>query len=366
MTLSNLCGAQRWDPAKRPAQPQPSDYRDDPNLLPVRLYSPVKLRETGLEPRARGGAKSGALYAAAVNNNPGLLQPVGQSYGMRPTTTSGQTAFRVDPARGSILVGDACAQSTYHSRQLSVEKRFTRHFQFGGNYTWSSFMNESDDILGGQANRTLPSAPFNLRLDKGRSGYDQPHRIVLNGIYLFPTFFNNKGVWGRIVDGWQLSGIWMMAKGTPFSILNANNPRGILPGQISTIDLSQRGGFNPGGLEKTGTSAPVSNPMWIAYPNNSALIGAGANIRRVGTTYTADLALVENARTFGESQSLQLRWEVFHAFNHRNFTTNPANTVSTSTNNTLFLNLGQANAGGRSMWVSARYIFYLLTARRAD
>jgi hypothetical protein len=384
VTLSNLSGAQLWDPAKRPAPPQPSDYKGDPNLLPVRLYSPgkriaqpysqqfsmgferqfannyaMKLFYVGTRGLSlvREVEQNLGFYAAAVNNNPGLLQPVVQSYGMKPTTVSGQAAFRVDPAKGSILVGDGYAQSTYHSMQLSVEKRFTKSFQFEGNYTWSSFINESDDILGGQANRTLPSVPFNLRLDKGRSGYDQPHRFVLNGIYLFPTFFNNKGVWGRIADGWQLSGIWTMAKGTPFSILNANNALGILPGQISTIDLSQRGGFNPSGVENTGTSASVANPMWIAFPNNSALIGAGANIRRVGTTYAADLALVKNVRTFGESQSLQFRWEVFNAFNHRNFTTNPTNTVSTSTNNALFLNLGQTDVGGRSMWVSVRYIF---------
>jgi len=57
------------------------------------------------------------------------------------------TSYRVDPTRGSILVGDGLAQSTYHSMQLTAEKRFSRGLQFQANYTYSSFINDSDDIL---------------------------------------------------------------------------------------------------------------------------------------------------------------------------------------------------------------------------
>lgn len=384
VTQSNLTGAQLWDPAKRPAPPQPSDYRGDPNLLPVRFYSPNKRIaqpyaqqfSLGIERQfannyafklfyvgtrglslVREVEQNLGFYAAAVNNNPSLLQPVVQAYGMRSTTVSGQAAFRVDPTKGSILVGDGYAQSNYHSMQLSIDKRFSKNFQFEANYTWSTYISESDDILGGQANRTLPSVPFNIRLDKARSGFDQPHRLVFNGIYQFPEFFSGKGVWGRLVDGWQLSGIVTMAQGSPFSILNGLNPLGILPGQISTVDLSQRAGFNPSGVLNQGTSPAVTNPMWIAYPNNSAIIGAGANIRRTGNTYNADLALVKNVKTFGESQSLQFRWEVFNALNHRNFTVNPTNTVNANTNNTNFMNLGFTNVSGRNMLLTIRYIF---------
>jgi hypothetical protein len=261
----------------------------------------------------------------------------------------------VDPSKGSILVGDGYAQSSYHSMQLTLEKRFTKNFQIEGNYTWSSFINDSDDILGGQANRTLPSVPFNLRLDRARSGIDQPHRLVVNYVYQFPELFKSQGVMGRIVDGWQLSGITTYSSGTPFSVLNGNNPLGILAGQISTVNLSQRAGYNSAGTPGTGTASGVTNPMWIAYANNSGLIGAGANILRTGGTANYDAALGKSIRTFGENQSLQFRWEVFNVFNHRNFTVIPSNTASSSTNNTLFLNLGQTNVSGRTMLFGVRY-----------
>ena len=45
--------------------------------------------------------------------------------------------------------------------QLSVEKRFSHGLVITGNYTYSSFIDNSDDILGGATNNTLPMIPFN-------------------------------------------------------------------------------------------------------------------------------------------------------------------------------------------------------------
>lgn len=382
--FTNLSGQRLWDPRTRPAPPQPTDFTGNPNLLARRLYSPGKRLTQpygqqfsfGMERQLAGnyvvklfyvGSRGIGLvreveqnlgfYAAAVNANPSLLQSVVSAYAMVPTTVGGQAAFRVDPTRGSTLIGDAFAMSTYHSMQFTVEKRFSRNLQFESNYTWSSFINDSDDILGGQANRTLPSVPFNLSLDRARAGFDQPHRWVTNYVYAIPALFGEKGVMGRIVDGWQLSGITTFATGTPFSILNANNPLGILPGQIATIDFSQRAGFNPNGDFNVAGTGATGNPMWIAHPNNTGVIGAGANIRRVGNTYNFDMALSKKIRTFGESQSLQMRWEVFNVMNYRNFTSNPANTAAANTNAALFMNLGQTNVVGRTMIFSALYQF---------
>ena len=66
---------------------------------------------------------------------------------------------------------------------------------------------------------------------------------------------------------------------------------------------------------------------------------------------------MKNVRAFGENDRLQLRVEVFNVFNHRNFTTIPARTVSASTNLTTFLDLGQTNVAGRQFTFGARYLF---------
>ncbi|MCV5753519.1 hypothetical protein OFN51_32475, partial [Escherichia coli] len=60
---------------------------------------------------------------------------------------------------------------------------------FNVNYTYSSYISESDDILGGQTNRTLPADPRNPSLDRARSGFDQPHRFVASYVFTTPEVF---------------------------------------------------------------------------------------------------------------------------------------------------------------------------------
>lgn len=391
VTRNNQTGTRIFDPATRTAPPQPSDFTGNTLTLPYRLYSPNKRIgqpysqqfSLGIERQLSGTLVAKLFYVgtrgvnliresesnigfiqAAVNANPSLYAPVIGN--LKPITTSSGPALITDPARGSILVGDGYGQSTYHSGQFTLSKRATGvalmgkslgEFQVDFNYTWSTFINDTDDILGGQANRTLASVPFNRQLDRARSGFDQPHRASINFGWETPKFFGGKGVMGRITDQWRLSSITTMFQGTPYTVLTATNPLGILPGQIGTIDLSQRAVYNPSGVPLTGTNPTQPNPQFIAPAANSAVIGMGANVLRVGDTYNVDAALGKFIPTFGESQGIEFRWEVFNALNHRNFAAIPSNTVSANTNNALFLNLGQTDVGGRSMLFLVRYIW---------
>ncbi len=386
VTLSGLTGRKLWDSQNFPSPPKPEDYKGDPNLLPVRLFSPDKRIgqpygqqfSFGFERQFLGDYAFRLFYvgsrgvrlvreveqnigfqAAAVNANPSVyagilpsLQPIRNAQGVI-------TAYRRDPTRGSILVGDGYAQSVYHSMQVTVEKRFRQGLQFQANYTWSSFINDSDDILGGSNNRTLPAYPFAIHLDRGRSAFDQPHRFVANYVYEFPNVKDGRGVLGRIAGGWGLSGITTVSSGTPYTIFNGFNALGILTGQISTIHLSQRASYDPQGEPKTGTNPTIARPRYIANPTNSGIIGnLGANTERVGRTVNFDVALNKNIKIWPErDHTVQLRWELFNLLNHRNFNQVPANTVTSSTVLTTFMNLGFTNVGGRGMILTARYIF---------
>lgn len=378
VSQGGLTGRALYNPANRPAPPTPQDYiarGGNPDLLPLRLFSLNKRISQpygqqfslGIERQFYGDfvfklyyvgtrgvnlvrevERNLGFYQEAIDRNPALYQNVLPF--LKPTMISGKPARITDPTKGSILIGDGLAQSVYHSMQLTVEKRFSHGIQFQANYTYSAFINDSDDILGGGTNNTLPANPLNYRLDRGRSGFDQPHRFVLNYRYELPSFWSSRAVLNRVFSGWQISGITTFASGTPFTVFNAENALGILPGQIGTITDSQRVSFNPGG------STPLTR--YILNRENSGVVGnAGRNIERTGKTANFDAALVKNTKTFGENQSVQFRWEVSNLFNHRNFTTIPNNTLTASPNPAQFLNLGQTNVGGRSMIFTLRYIY---------
>ncbi len=299
-----------------------------------------------------------------------LVREIETNYGFSPPIGNGQ---RLDPTQGSIVVGQGLARSIYHSGQFTLEKRFGSinlfgvnwgSTQFNANYTYSSFISESDDVLGGQTNRTIPSDPRDPHSDRGRSGFDQPHRFVLSSIWSSPEVFRGNGILNRIFSGFDIGTVTTIASGIPFTIYNANNAAGILSSQISTVFLSQHVGLNPNGAPGTFTTAsatgvPVdANAQYIIYPANSGIFGSlGANTERTPKTNNTNLRIAKRFRTFGETQSLGFSMDVFNLFNRRNFTVIPTNTLSATTTPASFLNYGLTNVAGRGFLFGARYEF---------
>ena len=155
-----------------------NDYKVSVYYIGSRGLHLVREVESNIGFQAAAVAANPAVYAEILPT----LQPVRNAAGVI-------TSYRKDPTKGSILIGDGIASSTYHSLQITFDRRFTNGLQFQANYTWSSFINDSDDILGGGVNNTLPAVPFNYSIERGRSGLDQPHRFVANYIYELPRPF---------------------------------------------------------------------------------------------------------------------------------------------------------------------------------
>lgn len=393
ITRSPLTGERVWDVTSpvRTNVPKPDDYvkqGKNPDLLPMRiaypnrriaqpygqqvslgferqLFSDYALRVFYIGTRGlrlvREVETNVGFNAAAVRASPGTYVDILPA--LKPVTDSKGTVtgFRQDPTKGSITSVEPVGASTYHSLQATLEKRFSHGLQFELNYTYSSFINNSDDILGGQVNSTLPAVPFAWRLDRGRSGYDQPHRFVANYVWEIPGVRGGRGVLGRFLGGWELSGITTVSSGIPFTIFNADNALGILPGAVTTVEASQRASVNLNGVRPNPTSRTLPAAQWYFVNNgtNSGIIGtAGRNTERTGGTVNFDSALVKNIPIRAEgSHRLQIRWELFNLLNHRNFTVIPMNTVNSATDTFRFLNLGQTTVSGRSMIFNLRYMF---------
>jgi hypothetical protein len=383
-------GARWYDPANLPVILSPEAYvkaGNDPNLIDVRLFSPnkrisqpygqqyslgierqfgnnyvVKLYYVGTRglKLIRETERNIGFTAAAINVNPPVYAAIMPTLKPMRDSRGNITQYRQDPTRGAIGVGDGIAQSTYHSMQATLDKRFTRNFRVEVNYTYACFINDSDDILGSTTNSTIPAVPWNYSVDRGRSGFDQPHRMVANYVYQFPSYKKGSGAWGRVIGGWELSGITTLASGTPYTIYNSYNAIGIIPsGALTALTSMQRATVNLSGQRPLPSSPSVgAKAYFVANPTNSGIIGnAGRNTERTGGNNNFDVAVVRNTKVFGERHTVQLRWELFNLFNRRNFTVIPTSTVTTSTNVDTFMNLGQTNVSGRTMQFMLRYMF---------
>ncbi len=83
---------------------------------------------------------------------------------------------RQDPSIGSAQALASFSRGNFHQVVVSVNKRFSKRYQFFANYTWSqnrdnaSSERDTDSLFG-------PQDPFNIELDYGRSGLDITHQF---------------------------------------------------------------------------------------------------------------------------------------------------------------------------------------------
>lgn len=67
-------------------------------------------------------------------------------YNPAGTTLTNQPR-RVDLTRGVERLRCNCAQSIYHSLQVSLDKRLSQNFSAGVHYTWSAFIDTASEIF---------------------------------------------------------------------------------------------------------------------------------------------------------------------------------------------------------------------------
>ena len=211
------------------------------------------------------------------------------------------------------------ANSNYHSLQASAHRRFGRNFTFDVAYTWSKVMGTANDD-GVNVN------PFNSRAaDYGPLFYDHTHMLVFNYVYNLPKFVKSKSalgkVGGAVTNDWQVSGITTFMTGQPdnlsFSISGIGNLNERYTG---SPDVAPRIVIN------NAPSYPKDIYQWmspagLALPpvkGSAGFDSAPRSIRRPGDA-DWDISIFKNFPMPKEGMRLQLRVEMFNAFNHARF-----------------------------------------------
>ncbi len=234
--------------------------------------------------------------------------------------------------------------SDSHQFQLTVDKRFSRHFALRGAYTVAKTI----DLTSGFRSRSGQyTDPLDPRLDRALADFDSPQRLVISGIWELPfaNGIHSDGILKKIADGWQFSGIATFQKGQPFTLFSNGNSseqnnfldRPDVVGRIQRVNprnpnssfSSDCGGdatgnfwFNPTNLVCTPCSDPTCSDGTVGVPlfsfgtlGRNALRGPGIN--------NYDLSLSKKIPVT-ESKYFEFRAEFFNAFNHAQFE-NPNN-----------------------------------------
>jgi hypothetical protein len=246
-----------------------------------------------------------------------------------PFTSAGQETIldQIRPFRGwrAINMIQPRFNSSYHSMQASFQRRFAGNSLVNAAYTWSKNLTDN------QTDRsTAPQNPFNIREDYGRAQLDRRHVLTVNAVYELPWFRSQEGFAGRLLGGWELSGIAYAYSGLPFTVTTSNYD----PSGIGFLGSSASGGRPDVTCDPN--AGPHSVDEWFetdCFSNSPAsqIRGgtAGRGIINGPPLYRVDFTAMKNIR-FGESTRLQLRAEAFNVFNHTNFNTISTNITATN------------------------------------
>ena len=250
---------------------------------------------------------------------------------------------RQDPNVGAVDSIIWNGSSIYHAMLLNLTRQQKKGVRIGASYTWSKSIDDSSSTVGGSNfNNSLVSPWIQFPgLFRGLSDFDQRYNFTGNVLWEVPTPATS-GFVRTLSSGWQISGIYRIAAGLPFTPTIGGDPLGLrnsnafgLPDRKSTPNCqSLVNPGNPNHYIKTECFTLPTAPAGVACTAFAAQAGTCSNLlgnsrRNVaigpGVT-TLDMSLAKSTH-LGERVTLQLRFEAFNVLTHANFRT-PDRTVA--------------------------------------
>lgn len=234
--------------------------------------------------------------------------------------------------------------SDYHGLNVRVQANnlWQSGLSFVSNYTWSHAIdNLSSTFSDSYYNYNVGLLdPFNPGLDKGNADFDVRHRFVFAGNWQEPYFKNSSNALLKwVAGGWEIAPILTASTGTPFTIFDCTNGFFYCPRlfQTATSDASTRGavaGTNEYDYLNVPTvdfSQTYANPLiGLAEIGNCTTPGQGLqgpcpwpdnmtrrNAFRGPSNWNMNFGIYKNFQVT-ERVKLQLRGELYNAFNHPN------------------------------------------------
>ncbi len=306
---------------------------------------------------------------------------------------------------GNVTEHQPIGSSTYHGGALSFAQSLSHGVTLRANYTYSHTIDDSTaELFSTFLNPRRPEDAFNLRADRGNSALDVRHKLAIAWTYALPQAHNASGWMKALMNGYEVNGSYIAQTGQPISVLSPYDSN-------DNFDVAgDRAIFNPSGIGNTATDvnavcnagaggavtivAPDANGAWSGCGSGNdanvvgyvamdpkaryvaAQLGAKSTVGR-NSFYTPgfgiwNISVFKNTH-FTESAYLQLRVEMYNAFNHPNYTVagalsvfstltgtnalaDPAYNLATS-GNPDFLNPRVFSGGSRNLQLVAKIIF---------
>jgi hypothetical protein len=249
--------------------------------------------------------------------------------------------------------------SNYNALQAKITLRAKGKSYIDGNFTWSR------DLTNNPGDSTFVQNIYNVNGDYGRAAYDRKLILNIDGVYELPWFREQHGLVGRLVGGWELSGILALNSGIPYTVsasgATALQYNGGYAQPIAYASNPSNLGNDNAGLALLGNTNGAIRPNQILDPNfsNGKPLRQGHKYLNAASLYVntgafvntdplsnvpgtakrgtlngpgfirADIGIFRNFRIY-DNLVFQFRGEAFNVANHPNPATFGTNATSSS------------------------------------
>ncbi|MEO7142536.1 MAG: carboxypeptidase regulatory-like domain-containing protein [Bryobacteraceae bacterium] len=206
--------------------------------------------------------------------------------------------------------------ANYYAGMVRIEKRYSHGLNFGASYTFSKFLdntNEGGAMLG--ADNGPYSNFYNRRADYGYSANDIRHHFVMNFVYELPFGAGNRWLARNplryVVGGWSLGNVTSVQSGPPITIVT----------QTNNCNCFSAGAQRPNVVGAVNAASPSVgewfNTAAFAQPAPFTFGNEGVGVVRAAGLVNVDFSIIRNFR-LTERAHMELRGEFFNTLNHTN------------------------------------------------
>jgi carboxypeptidase family protein/TonB-dependent receptor-like protein len=245
-----------------------------------------------------------------------INQPTTATVAANPTVKN-IDALRPYKGFGSIRETDNVASSKYNSLQTSLSRRFVNGLMFGVSYTLSKSMDD------GSNQRDVVPDTYNTSMLWGPSEFDTRHILTINYLYELPFFRNQSNLVGKVLGGWQLSGITQFQSGVPCSAAQNKDFTGV--GVDSNFGCGVNGQYFAWDGKLSYPHTFGANGQWVCCASDFTAPPAGTFV----TQQVRDIIYQPGFQNWNmglfkkipvnERVNFQFRAEAFNVWNHPNW-----------------------------------------------
>ncbi len=213
------------------------------------------------------------------------------------------SALRPYRGYGNISQTENGANMNYNSLQTLLKWQMSGGLQLQAAYTYSHAIDNAF------AYSSVPMDSYNGWRDRSDGAYDRRHIFTFNYVYPLPFFRDQRMWYGKVLGGWQISGLTMLETGLPFIIGIQPDQAGI--GGGSTQRPNVIGDWQAG----AGTWTAWFNKLAFALPAPGTFGNMGRYVIHGPGANNWDASLHKRFK-IGEQVNLDFRAEFFNVPNH--------------------------------------------------